>query len=38
MSKQKNGMGKGLGGGGMHGMGSGEKAKNFKGKIGRAHV
>lgn len=33
MSKQKNGMGKGLGGGGMHGMGSGEKAKNFKGTM-----
>ncbi|MEG1483163.1 ABC transporter ATP-binding protein [Clostridium sp.] len=34
MSKQKNKMGKGFGGGGMHGaMGAGEKAKNFKGTM-----
>lgn len=34
MSKQKNGMGKGFGGGPMNGgMGTGEKAKNFKGTM-----
>lgn len=34
MSKEKSGMRKGPGGGmGMHGMGSGEKAKNFKGTM-----
>ncbi|MBU3104761.1 ABC transporter ATP-binding protein [Clostridium gasigenes] len=33
MSKEKNGTGKGFGGGPMGGMGAGEKAKNFKGTM-----